>query len=83
MSSATACPRSTPSSIPDDPTACLGTYAVLKQIREARRLALSYLYLGYWIGDSRKMRYKDNFRPLEAWDGQGWQGFERGEPVQF
>jgi arginine-tRNA-protein transferase len=44
---------------------------------------LSYLYLGYWISDSRKMRYKENFRPLEAWDGQGWQGFKRGEPVQF
>jgi arginyl-tRNA--protein-N-Asp/Glu arginylyltransferase len=68
---------------PDHGGRALGTYAVLKQIAEARRLDLSYLYLGYWIGDSRKMRYKDNFRPLEAWDGQAWQGFERGEPVQF
>lgn len=58
-----------------------GTYAVLTQLREAARLQLAYVYLGYWIGESRKMAYKDGFRPLEAWDGRRWRRFERGQPI--
>jgi len=60
-----------------------GTYAVLTQLREAARLNLAYVYLGYWIAESRKMAYKDRFRPLEAWDGHRWRRFERGQPVAF
>lgn len=60
-----------------------GTYAVLRQIREAHRLGLKYVYLGYWISDSRKMAYKEGYRPLEAWDGRQWHRFERGESIQF
>ena len=60
-----------------------GTYAVLTQIREARRLGLEYVYLGYWIRDSRKMAYKDGFRPIEAWDGREWRRFGKGEPIRF
>ncbi len=66
---------------PDHAERSLGTYAVLTQIREAARLGLDYLYLGYWIGDSRKMVYKDQFRPIEAWDGRQWQRYERGEAI--
>ena len=61
----------------------LGTYAILRQIAEAKRLGLTYVYLGYWIADSRKMAYKDAFRPLEAWDGRRWRSFGRGEPILF
>ncbi len=68
---------------PDQAARAPGTYAVLTQIREAARLGLHYVYLGYWIHDSRKMRYKDQFRPLEAWDGHGWRRFERGEPIAW
>jgi leucyl-tRNA---protein transferase len=50
----------------------LGTFAILWQIAEARRLGLSYLYLGYWIRDSRKMRYKTEYRPLEMLVRQRW-----------
>jgi len=50
----------------------LGTFAVLWQIMEARRLGMSYLYLGYWIKDSRKMRYKTHYRPLELLIRQRW-----------
>lgn len=60
-----------------------GTYAVLTQLREAARLRLGYVYLGYWIGDSRKMAYKQAFRPLEAWDGKGWQRFGRDQAIHL
>jgi leucyl-tRNA---protein transferase len=68
---------------PDHAERALGTYAVLSQIQEAKHRGLSYLYLGYWISESRKMLYKEKFRPIEAWDGGRWRRFERGEPIAF
>lgn len=50
----------------------LGTYAILWQLQLAKRLNLDYLYLGYWIRDSKKMRYKLQFRPLELLVQQRW-----------
>lgn len=51
----------------------LGTYNILWQIEQCRALNLPWLYLGYWIRDSRKMAYKSGFRPLQMHlDGQ-WQ----------
>lgn len=45
----------------------LGTFAILKQIELARNYGLSWLYLGYWIEESPKMRYKTKFSALEAY----------------
>jgi arginyl-tRNA--protein-N-Asp/Glu arginylyltransferase len=51
----------------------LGTYAILKQIALAQSLNLPYLYLGYWIADCQKMRYKANFSAVEGYIDRQWQ----------
>ena len=43
----------------------LGTYSILWQVEQCRALNLPWLYLGYWIAESRKMSYKSAFRPAQ------------------
>lgn len=50
-----------------------GVYAVLWQIEQAKLRQLDYVYLGFWIEDCRKMRYKIQYQPLEGLIGQEWQ----------
>ena len=50
---------------PNHPARSLGRLAVLKQIEWAAAAGLRWLYLGYWIEDCRKMRYKSEFRPQQ------------------
>ena len=57
---------------PDYPQLSLGVYTVLWQIKEARRLAKEWLYLGYLIHTSPKMSYKSQYRPQEHLIGNRW-----------
>jgi arginine-tRNA-protein transferase len=50
----------------------LGTHAVLWLIERARALRLPYVYLGYWVPESRKMAYKARFKPSEVLISGTW-----------
>jgi leucyl-tRNA---protein transferase len=50
----------------------LGSFVILWYIEEAVRLGLPFVYLGYWIERSRKMRYKAMFQPMEQLGPNGW-----------
>jgi leucyl-tRNA---protein transferase len=54
----------------------LGTYIILDHIVRAGRAGLPYVYLGYWVEDSRRMAYKSKFRPLEKLGPSGWRRFD-------
>ena len=51
---------------PEQPGTSYGTHCILWQAQQCRALGLPYLYLGYWIRESRKMAYKSCFRPIEG-----------------
>ena len=56
----------------EDPRRSLGIYIVLSLIDYARTLALPYVYLGYWVAESRKMSYKTRFSALEGYRSGQW-----------
>jgi len=57
---------------PELSASSLGTYMILDHIEFARRQGYPFVYLGYWIEGSRKMRYKDRFQPQERLTAKGW-----------
>lgn len=57
---------------PDLPARSFGVFNVLWQIDLARQLQLPYLYLGYWVDGSRKMVYKQQYKPLQGLIDGNW-----------
>jgi len=64
---------------PDIVGAGFGTYNILWQISQCQKHEMPYLYLGYWIRNSRKMAYKANFRPIEGLIDGTWRDFGAAE----
>ncbi|TEA77441.1 arginyltransferase [Allopusillimonas ginsengisoli] len=55
-----------------DAAGSLGTYGILWQIERCRQLGLPWLYLGYWIAQSRKMAYKSRYTPAQILKNGNW-----------
>ncbi|MBX2824466.1 MAG: arginyltransferase [Gammaproteobacteria bacterium] len=64
---------------PDESARSLGRFSILQQLALCQRMAIPYLYLGYWVEGSRKMRYKIDYLPQEHYNGSRWERIERGE----
>jgi arginine-tRNA-protein transferase len=62
---------------PADVRRSLGTFMILEHIERAKRMALPFLYLGYWVEGSRKMAYKARFLPQERLGVNGWERVPR------
>ncbi|MHA6288485.1 arginyltransferase [Maricaulis sp. CAU 1757] len=58
---------------PDQDRRSLGAFMILDAVRQAEAAGLPFVYLGYWIEDSRKMAYKSQFSPLQVLSPAGWQ----------
>ena len=52
--------------------ASYGTYNVLWQVEQARKLGLDFIYLGYWIQESPKMNYKARYGPMQILRDGKW-----------
>ena len=63
---------------PEIKAASFGTFNILWQIEKCVKRDLPFLYLGYWIAQSRKMAYKINFQPIQGLIDGRWQPLARG-----
>jgi len=50
-----------------------GTFIILDHIEIAREAGLPYVYLGYWVPGSAKMKYKAGFSAVEIYKDGVWQ----------
>ncbi len=66
---------------PEEDRRSLGAFAVMWLIAEARRIGLPYVYLGYWVPESRKMSYKSAYRPAEVLVQGSWRALTGNVPA--
>lgn len=66
---------------PTRPKRSFGTQVVLWLVARARELGLAYVYLGYWVPESRKMAYKVRFRAAEVLVGGMWRPIAEAGPL--
>ena len=57
---------------PDLSQRSLGRFAILYEIEYARKNELEWLYLGYWIENCQKMKYKHEYQPQEHFKNGQW-----------
>lgn len=50
-----------------------GTLAVALICKLAKQYNLPFVYLGYWVKNSKKMNYKAQYKPLEIYNDEIWQ----------
>lgn len=50
----------------------LGTLSIALLCKLAKQHNLPYVYLGYWVKNSKKMNYKAQFRPFEIYNDENW-----------
>ena len=61
---------------PNFPKQSLGSYIILAQIEHMTLQNKQYLYLGYWIKNSKKMHYKGRFKPFQVLANGGWEDYK-------
>lgn len=61
---------------PEQSKRSLGTYIIMYMIKIARLQNVPYVYLGYWVDQSRKMDYKRSFKPLQGYINRNWVDLE-------
>ena len=60
---------------PDEASRSLGTYLILKLAEMTLESGRDYLYLGFWVRNSPKMKYKEKYQPLELYVNEAWVDF--------
>lgn len=66
---------------PEEDRRSLGAFAVMWLLAEAVRGGQPYVYLGYWVSQSRKMAYKASYKPAEVLVQGQWQRLGEEETV--
>lgn len=65
---------------PDFQQRSLGKFAILYLIEQSKQLGYSWLYLGYWIANCDKMKYKIEYQPIECFIDEEWKKFSTLPP---
>lgn len=58
---------------PDEDQRSMGHFMILDHLRRCKADEHPWLYLGYWVKESRKMDYKARYQPCQILGVYGWQ----------